>query len=120
MIVRIKIVSETGEFAEDKDAARAIRVKKLLPTLGEGKPVILDFRNVRYATQSYIHALVGEAIKRYGEAALDLISFKNCSSQLQSVISLVVDYSLSGFPQQPMVANGATKIVEPKPRNSRK
>src|SRR5580765_3257501 len=120
MITRIKIVSATGEFAEDKDAARAIRVKKLLPTLNEGKPVILDFRHVRYATQSYIHALVGEAIKRHGEAALDLISFKNCSSQLRSVISMVVDYSLSGFPQQPMVSNGVATDIEPRPRNSRK
>ncbi len=120
MTTRIKIVSGTPGFAEDKDAARAIRVKKLLPALSEGKPVILDFRQVRYATQSYIHALVGEVIKRYGEPVLDLISFKNCSPQLQSVISLVVDYSLSGFPQQPSVSNGSTTATEPKQRNSRK
>jgi hypothetical protein len=85
-------------FAEDKDAAREIRVKKLLPALDSKSHVVLDFQGVKFATQSFIHALVGEALNRHGESALDLIEFQNCSSQLKSVIELVVDYSIAGFP----------------------
>ena len=120
MTTRIKIVTRTPGFAEDKDAARAIRQKKLLPALSEGQQVILDFRTVRYATQSYIHALVGEAIKKHGEPVLELIDFKNCSPQLRSVIALVVEYSLGGFPQQPMVANGSKTLSNAKRHAARK
>jgi len=87
-------------FAEDKDAARVLRLKRLLPALAAGDRVVLDFGGVQFATQSFIHALVGEAVKRYGEMVLDRIEFKNCSRQLKSVIELVVDYSISGFPER--------------------
>jgi hypothetical protein len=91
-------------FAEDKDQARELRVRKLLPALEAGGKVVLDFRGVKYATQSFVHALVGEAIKRYGDEILARMEFRNCSKQLRSVIELVVDYSLSGFPERSMRA----------------
>ena len=119
-MTRIKIVPRTAGFAEDKDDARAIRLKKILPALDEGHKIILDFKNVQYATQSYVHALVGEAIKKHGEPVLESISFMNCSPQLKSVIELVVDYSLSGFPQQPMVANGPSAGATARRRTPKK
>lgn len=84
-------------FAEDKDQARKIRLEMILPALEQGQAIVLDFRNVKYATQSFIHALLGDVLQRYGENVLDQVEFKNCSRQLRSVIELVVDYSLSGF-----------------------
>lgn len=58
---------------------------------------MLDFERVEYATQSYVHALIGEALTRYGEAVLEQLEFRNCSDQMRSLVELVVDYSLGGF-----------------------
>jgi hypothetical protein len=93
----IRIPAEASRFQEDKDLAKTIRLEQLLPRLREGRGVILDFADVEYATQSFIHALIGEALKQYGEAVLDRIEFRHCSSQLRNVIELVVNYSLGGF-----------------------
>ena len=89
-------------FAEDKDHAKLIRLETLLPALERGEHIILDFRHVKYATQSFIHALLGEALYKYHEELLDRVEFKNCTPQLQGVIELVVDYSLGGFPTEAM------------------
>jgi hypothetical protein len=94
---RIHIPSLTGGFQEDKDLARRLRTQELLPYLEAGNDVVLDFKDVSYATQSFIHALIGEALKRYDDKVLESIEFQHCSVQLQSVIELVVDYMLGGF-----------------------
>ena len=95
----IKLEPGIGGFAEDKDQAKTLRISQLLPALERGEKVILDFCGIRYATQSYGHALLGEAWGRYGEGLLERVEFKNCSPQLRSLIELVVDYSLGGFPE---------------------
>lgn len=98
MTTRIELDSGVKGFAEDKDYASQLRKDILLPALDRGEDVIIDFAAVRYATQSFVHALIGEALNKYREGFLDKVEFKNCSPQLQSVIELVVDYSLGGFP----------------------
>lgn len=94
-----EIVLESGAngFAENKDAAREIRLSRVLPALQEGERVVIDFGAIRYATQSFVHALIGEALQQYGEAVLETLEFRRCSPQVKSVIELVVDYSLGGF-----------------------
>ena len=84
-------------FAEDKDYARNLRLEVLLPALDRADEVIVDFSAVSFSTQSFIHALIGEALKRHGEAVLARIQFKGCGPQVRELISLVVDYSLGGF-----------------------
>jgi hypothetical protein len=93
----IKLEPGVAGFAEDKDQARLLRISKILPTLDRGDSVVLDFSEIRYATQSYVHALIGETLRKYGEPVLERLEFKNCSPQLRSLIELVVDYSLGGF-----------------------
>lgn len=93
----IKLEPGVGGFAEDKDQARLLRISKILPALDRGESVALDFSEIHYATQSYVHALIGEALRKYGEGLLERVEFKNCSPQLRSLIELVVDYSLGGF-----------------------
>jgi STAS-like domain of unknown function (DUF4325) len=95
--VFINVTGGSTGFAEDKDEARRIRVGKLLPALSKDSLVILDFRDIKYSTQSFVHALLGEVLQRYGEDVLAQIDFKNCTPQLKSLIQLVVDYSLGGF-----------------------
>lgn len=97
MNIVINIPSGSTGFAEDKDSARRIRISDLLPALHRKDYVTLDFIAVTYATQSFVHALLGEPLQRFGEDALKDIEFKNCTPQLQSVVQLVVDYSLGGF-----------------------
>lgn len=93
----VKIPDISGGFQEDKDLARKIRNENILPALESGHDIVIDFEAVRYATQSFVHALIGAALNQYGEQVLDRIEFKNCSSQMQNLISLVVDYTLGGF-----------------------
>lgn len=99
-LIRIADLAGASGFAEDKDSAKTIRMGTLLPALERGDHIVLDFKKVQFATQSFMHALIGEAIKKHGEGILDRIEFKNCSTQLKSLIQLVVDYSLGGFSTQ--------------------
>lgn len=93
----ITIIPGDNGFAEDKDSAKKIRLEIILPALERSDEIILDFTGVTSTTQSFIHALIGETLKRYGEDVLDRISFHHCNPQVQSIVSLVVDYSLGGF-----------------------
>jgi hypothetical protein len=95
--VTIQVPGGTTGFAEDKDAARRIRITELLPALLRKDYVTLDFSAVTYATQSFVHALLGEPLQRYREDVLKSLEFKHCTPQLQSLVELVVDYSLGGF-----------------------
>jgi hypothetical protein len=96
-MIEIEIPSGVAGFVEDKDLAKSLRTEKIIPALVNGETVVLDFSNVKYATQSFIHALVGEALKRFGRDALERIEFRKCSQQLKSVIELVVAYSFTSF-----------------------
>lgn len=82
-------------IAESKDDARAIRQSKLLPALERGNRVQIDFGQVGFATQSFIHALLSEAIRTYGDSSFDLISFVNCTSAVREVILTVFEYTLA-------------------------
>ncbi|HXH38992.1 MAG TPA: STAS-like domain-containing protein [Thermoanaerobaculia bacterium] len=95
---RIRLAAGIAGFAEDKEYAKHLRQAAILPALAKGDQVVLDFGRVKYATQSFVHALIGEPLKRFGDPVLDQLEFQSCSPQLRSVIELVVDYSLGGFP----------------------
>lgn len=88
----ISIKKLAGTFAENKDIASNIRIKKLMPTLKNKREITLDFKDVSGATQSFIHALISDAIRQYGADALDSISFKNCNLVVQEVITIVTEY----------------------------
>ena len=107
----IQLRPDVGGFAENKDQAKVIRIEKILPALERKESIVLDFEGVTYATQSYVHALIGEALKKHGESALELIQFRNCSAQLQSLIELVVDYSLGGFPEKDSSRDPSTSVA---------
>jgi STAS-like domain of unknown function (DUF4325) len=97
MTFNITLDTHGSMLAEDKDYARQLRIDEVLPALDRGEELVLDFSGVGYATQSFVHALIGEALKRHGDTTLELIEFKGCSDQLRSIIAIVVDYSLGGF-----------------------
>ena len=88
----IRLKRLVGSFAEDKDQARDIRIKKITPVIKNKKEIILDFNGVEGSTQSFIHALISELIREEGPGVLDLISFKNCNQNVKNVINIVVEY----------------------------
>lgn len=88
----IKLFKFTGPFAENKDLARAIRLKKIIPALVKNQNIVLDFENVEGATQSFIHALISDLIRNYGNEILDKIRFKSCTETVKKIITIVIDY----------------------------
>lgn len=88
----INIFKNTGNFAEDKDLAKEIRLKKIMPSLKYDDEVVIDFAGVESTTQSFIHALLSEVIREFGSEVLDRIAFKNCNANVRGIITIVVDY----------------------------
>lgn len=83
-----------GDFGEDKDAAALLREKKLRPSLNEGEDVTLDFEGVSLVTQSFIHALISDVLRKGGEDVLEHLEFRNGSPLVRGIVSTVVQYSL--------------------------
>jgi hypothetical protein len=91
-MIHIKLFEQVGSFAENKDLARDIRLKKIIPALEKGEDVILDFEKIGSATQSFVHALISDLLRKYGDNALDKISFKSCNETVRKIIIIVIDY----------------------------
>src|SRR5438270_14072136 len=90
---RLRIAESVGDFAGDKDVATALREDKIKPILSAGRPLVLDFGGVEFATQSFIHALVSQLIRSDDFNALSLLTFENCTPSLRELIEIVADYS---------------------------
>lgn len=90
----ISLVKLVGDFAENKDVAARLRRDEILPTLEIGETIEIDFTGVTLTTQSFIHALISEALRKYGEQALDHMKFKNCSTSPRGIVETVVQYVL--------------------------
>lgn len=93
----IKIFSYTGDFAENKDIAKELRINSIEPLLVENKEITLDFKSVSSATQSFIHALISQVIRAHGVDILDKIVFKNCNTKVRTIIEIVVNYVQDGI-----------------------
>ena len=93
----ISIFEQAGAFAENKDVAREIRIQEIIPTLDKNEEIIVDFKKVDAATQSFIHALISDILRKYGNDALDRIAFKSCNEKVQKIIGIVVDYMQEGL-----------------------
>ncbi len=93
----IVIFDRAGAFAENKDVARDIRIKEILPILAQDEEVTLDFDKVDAATQSFVHALISDILRKYGGNTLDHIFFKSCNITVQKIIGIVVEYMQEGM-----------------------
>lgn len=97
----ISIVEKAGAFAENKDIAREIRLKEIIPALRNGEQITLDFTGVNAATQSFIHALISDALRTFGGEALDKIISKACAEPVKKIINIVADYMQEGLTERP-------------------
>jgi hypothetical protein len=90
--MKILINKFAGTFAENKDVARELRINKIIPALKDNQEVVMDFSGVTGATQSFMHALISDAIRQYGDDVFDLLVFKNCSPVVREVVAIVAEY----------------------------
>ena len=90
----LSIEGLAGSFAENKDVAARVRQREILPALARDETVRLDFNGVSLTTQSFVHALISEALRQKGEAALDLLEFAGCNEAIRGIIETVVQYVL--------------------------
>lgn len=93
----ITIFDKAGAFAENKDVAKDIRLQEIMPALENHEEVVLDFDRVDATTQSFIHALMSDALRKFGSEALDYVSFKSCNDTVKKIIGIVVDYMQEGM-----------------------
>ncbi len=91
-MIIIKLQEQIGSFAENKDIARDIRLKVLLPALEKGEEITLDFGGIDSATQSFVHALISDLIRKHGVDVIGRISFKSCNEVVRKIITIVIDY----------------------------
>ena len=69
--MRISIQKQAGQFAENKDIARKLRTEIIIPNLSRDNIVEIDFSGVDGVTQSFIHALIAEPIRKFKDKALE-------------------------------------------------
>jgi hypothetical protein len=93
---KIEIRAHAGAFAENKDIARDLRLNEIVPALEKKEEVVLDFTGVDATTQSFIHALISDLLRKYGGDVLDRIDFKSCNETIRKIITIVVDYMQEG------------------------
>ena len=91
-MIEIILFNQVGTFAENKDIARDIRLKQIIPALEEKLSVILNFEKIESTTQSFVHALISDLIRKYGAEVLEKISFKSCHETVKQIITIVIDY----------------------------
>ena len=84
-------------FAENKDTARDLRLNEIIPALEKSEKIVLNFAGVGATTQSFIHALISDLLRKYGGDVLDRIEFKSCNDTVKKIITIVVDYMLEGL-----------------------
>ncbi|MBL7694954.1 MAG: DUF4325 domain-containing protein [Ferruginibacter sp.] len=100
-MTKISLFEYTGDFAENKDIAKSLRIEIIEHTIKKGGKITIDFNSVTSATQSFIHALISEVIRVFGIDVLDSILFKNCNKQVKTIISIVVEYVQDGIYTDP-------------------
>ena len=81
-----------NDFAENKDIAKKLRIEEIMPALSRGDEVILDFDGVGGATQSFIHALISDPIRKLKDATFNNLMYQNANNDIREIISIVYRY----------------------------
>ncbi len=91
-MITISLQPLVGNFAENNDTAKDIREKTLMPALERTDKITIDFAGVSGATQSFVHALISDALRTYGSEVLERITFRNCNDTIRVIITIVTEY----------------------------
>lgn len=87
------LIVQVGDFNEDVERAAKIRNETIVPSINAGDMLVLDFGGARFATQSFVHALLYEAFQTQG--SLSRLSFLNCTEPTEEAIRAVAAYGAS-------------------------
>ena len=90
--IKISVRKEAGDFAENKDIAKTLRTKVIIPNLVKGDMVEISFLGVSGVTQSFIHALIAEPIRKFKDKALEKLAYKDCTDNVKEIIKTVYEY----------------------------
>lgn len=82
-----------GSFSEDVEQASRVREQQIIPAINAGEMIVLDFAGARFATQSFVHALLHDAFQIDG--SLCRLSFLNCTPSTEEAIRAVAAYAAS-------------------------
>ncbi len=87
-----------SSFLENTQAASAVRETALLRALARDELIIVDFGGARFATQSFVHALLYDAFKVPG--SITKLSFVGCTKSTEESIRLVAAYAKARYRQR--------------------
>jgi hypothetical protein len=90
--LRISIHAEAGDFAENKEVAKRLRETLIIPALQAGRDVIFDFAGVSGATQSFIHALISDPIRKFRDVAYENMYYEHVDNTIKEIIGIVYRY----------------------------
>jgi anti-sigma regulatory factor (Ser/Thr protein kinase) len=91
----INIKNYFGSYAEDKELAKKIRDKYILPAINEDKMLTLDFEGVVLATHSLLNAMLATPITRLGLSAYKKIKVINAVPEIREMIDFIFDRNTS-------------------------
>lgn len=86
------VVVKVKEFEEDVEKAAKFREELILPTIAKGTMVVLDFAGIKFATQSFVHALMYKVI-RDGQQIGSTLSIAGCSNSTREAVMAVAAYA---------------------------
>jgi len=84
---------EIGPIKEDVEPAVRVRDERIIPAIRKGELLVLDFGGARFVTQSFVHALLYDALTIPG--SLLRLSFVNSSGSSEEAIRTVAAYAAS-------------------------
>jgi hypothetical protein len=80
------------EFEEDVERAAEIRDTRIIPALDAGQLVVLDFKGVPFATQSFVHALLYKVLRDHPLSRVCL-TVAGCSPSSREAVKAVAAYA---------------------------
>jgi hypothetical protein len=84
-----------GRYAEDKQLAIKVRDEKILPAIGDGKSITIDFEEVISAPHSLLNALLATPVQRFGLKAYKKIKIINASPEIRETVDFIMDENTS-------------------------
>jgi STAS-like domain of unknown function (DUF4325) len=91
----ISVMNYFGKYAEDKDLAKKIRDKYILPALAENKSLTIDFEDIVSAPHSLLNAMLATPIERLGLSAYKKIKIINAAPEIRETLDFIFDDNTS-------------------------
>lgn len=76
---------KVATFEENVEEAASIRENTIIPALTSGKIVVLDFAGIKFATQSFVHALMYRILRDVPQARHQLCVLAASASSMEAI-----------------------------------